>query len=282
MDFQTLLAQLLDFWRQQGCLVYHPTGLEVGAGTMNPATFFKVLGPEPWRTAYLEPSRRPADGRYGENPTRLYQHYQLQVILKPSPAQTKRLYLESLQAIGISWRKHDIRFIDDNWESPTLGAWGVGWEVWLDGLEITQFTYLQQAGGLELKPISVELTYGLERLACFLQKKRVIYDLDWSADWNYGQLRHRAEAEYSRYSFEAADIDRHFELFNHYEQEASQLIKRQLVWPAYDYVLKCSHTFNTLESRGAISLSERQRFIGRVRKLASACARLYLGDIINN
>jgi glycyl-tRNA synthetase alpha chain len=277
MDFQTLQATLLGFWRDQDCLIYHPTGLEVGAGTMNPATFFRILGPEHWRVAYLEPSRRPADGRYGENPTRAYQHYQLQVILKPSPEQTQKLYLDSLRSIGIDWRKHDIRFIDDNWEAPTLGAWGVGWEVWLDGLEITQFTYLQQAGGLDLKPVSCELTYGLERIACFLQKKRVIYELDWSPDFTYGNLRKRPEAEFSTYSFQAANINRHLTLFSEYEKEAENLIQLNLVWPAYDYVLKCSHTFNVLDSRGAISLSERQRFIGRVRKLASACARLYLG-----
>ena len=276
MDFQTLQAQLLDFWRQKGCLIHHPTGIEVGAGTMNPATFFGILGVNPWKVAYLEPSRRPADGRYAENPTRVYQHYQLQVILKPSPSQTQRLYLESLEAIGIKWRKHDIRFVDDNWEAPTLGAWGVGWEVWLDGLEITQFTYLQQAGGIDLKPVSVELTYGLERLACFLQKKRAVYDLAWSPEVTYGQIRRRAEAEYSKYSFEVADVQMHLNLFAEYEQEAARLIQLKMVYPAYDYVLKCSHTFNVLDSRGAISLSERQRFVARVRKVASACAQLYL------
>ncbi len=280
MDFQTLVTKLLLFWQEKGCLIYHPTGLEVGAGTMNPATFFRILGPQPWRVVYLEPSRRPADGRYGENPTRAYQHYQVQVILKPSPPETKKVYLESLQSIGINWQKHDIRFVDDNWEAPTLGAWGVGWEVWLDGLEITQFTYLQQAGGIELKPISVELTYGLERIACFLQKKRAIYDLVWSKDFTYGDLRKRAEAEFSKYSFELADIDLHLNLFSQYEKEAENLIREKMLWPAYDYVLKCSHTFNVLDSRGAISLSERQRFIGRVRRLASACARLYLERII--
>lgn len=276
-DFQTLQASLLEFWRRRGCLIHHPAGLEVGAGTMNPATFFRILGDQPWRVAYLEPSRRPADGRYGDNPARVYQHYQVQVILKPSPEAAQQLYLQSLRALGIDWSAHDIRFIDDNWEAPTLGAWGVGWEVWLDGLEITQFTYLQQAGGLDLKPVSLEITYGLERIACFLQQKRRIYDLAWSPDTSYGDIRHRAEVEYSRYSFEVADIPLHFELFDRYAGEAGRLAEAGLAWPAYDYVLKCSHTFNVLDSRGALSVSERQRLIARVRTLASACARLYLG-----
>ena len=265
-----------NFWVKKGCLLWHPYGTEVGAGTLNPATFFKILGREPWKIVYLEPSKRPTDGRYGDNPLRTYQHFQLQVILKPSPDNVQNLYCESLEALGIKLVEHDLRFVEDNWSAPTLGAWGVGWEVWLDGLEITQFTYLQQAGGIDLFPISVELTYGLERIGTYVQGAKNIFDLEWVKGITYGDLRKEEEKQYSQYSFESANVELLLKLFDGYEGEASRLLKENLIFPAYDYVLKCSHTFNLLEARGAISVSERVRFIERVRRLANQCAVLYL------
>jgi len=243
---------------------------------MHPATFFRVLGPEPWNVAYVEPVRRPGDGRYGENPNRLGAYYQYQVILKPSPLEVQDIYIKSLNVLGIDPKKHDLRFIEDNWESPTLGAWGVGWEVWLDGLEITQFTYFQQCGGNDLKPISAEITYGLERIAMYIQGKTNVYDIDWNKDVTYGDVHLQGEKEYSKYSFETADTSLLFNLFESYEKEAMSLTKAGLVLPSYDFVLKCSHVFNLLEARGAISVTERANYIGKIRKLARYCAKLYL------
>jgi glycyl-tRNA synthetase alpha chain len=245
---------------------------------MNPATFLRVLGPEPWRAAYVEPSRRPTDGRYGENPNRLQHYYQYQVILKPSPSDVVDVYLESLKAIGIETDRHDVRFVEDNWESPTLGAWGLGWEVWLDGMEITQFTYFQQCGGCECRPVPVEITYGLERLAMFLQKKDNIFDIEWVNGVTYGDVHHRGEVEYSFYNFEEADLEMLFKLFEMYEQEARRVVEKGLILPAYDYVLKCSHAFNLLDARGALSVTERTAFIHRVRNLARSCAQGYIAE----
>lgn len=278
MDFQTLIITLEDYWRRQGCLLVQPHDLEVGAGTFAPATFFSVLGPGPARTAYVQPARRPADGRYGENPNRLYQHHQYQVILKPGPADVQDVYLESLGALGIDPKLHDLRFVEDDWESPTLGASGLGWEVWCDGLEITQFTYFQQMGGFELDPVPVELTYGLERIAMFLQGVKNVFDLEWAPGVSYGSLRKRAEYEFSRYSFEEVPAGEYPDLFRRFEEEGLNLQKSGLVYPAYDFVLKCSHIFNLLDARGAVSVSERAHYIARVRKLARGCARIYLGE----
>jgi glycyl-tRNA synthetase alpha chain len=275
-DFQSLLLALHHYWAERGCALLQGYDLEVGAGTMNPATFLRVLGPEPWSVAYIEPSRRPADGRFGENPNRLFQHHQYQVILKPSPKDVQDLYLGSLAAIGITSRDHDLRFVEDDWESPTLGAWGLGWEVWCDGMEVTQFTYFQQAGGYECRPVSAELTYGLERIAMYLQGVDNVYDLKWVGDLTYGEVFHQNEVEQSRYSFQASDQQLLHTLFNQYEAECRRLIDANLPLPAYDYALKCSHTFNLLDARGAISVSERQGYILRVRALAAGCARGYL------
>ena len=276
--FQDIVHRLLEFWMDSGCVAQQPYDTEVGAGTMHPETFLRVLGPEPYRVVYVQPSRRPADGRYGENPNRLYRHHQLQVILKPSPEDIQDLYLESLASIGVDLKRHDIRFEEDNWESPTLGAWGVGWQVLLDGLEITQFTYFQQAGGIELMPVPVELTYGLERIAAFISGEDSVYRLRWNHEKTYGQIRRLEEAEFSRYSFEVADTDLLFNLFRLYEEECRRCHEAGCVLPAYDYCLKCSHTFNLLDSRGAISVTERVALIARVRALAVATARLYLED----
>ena len=243
---------------------------------MNPATFLRTLGPEPWHVAYVEPSRRPADGRYGDNPNRLYQHHQFQVICKPSPDNIQELYLKSLETLGINPAEHDIRFVEDNWESPTLGAWGLGWEVWLDGMEVTQFTYFQQVGGIDVAPVSSEITYGMERLAMYIQGVENVYDLKWNEDVTYGDIFHQNEVEQSTYAFELSNADLLFHLFDEYEKEAMRVIKAGFVLPAYDYVLKCSHTFNLLDARGAISVSERAAFIGRVRNMARACAKAYL------
>lgn len=267
---------LHEFWSKQGCLIYEPYDVEKGAGTMNPATFLRVLGPEPWRVAYVEPSRRPADGRYGDNPNRLYQHFQYQVIIKPSPDDIQDTYLRSLEVLGIDQRHHDIRFVEDNWESPTLGAWGLGWEVWLDGMEVTQFTYFQQAGGYECKPVSVEITYGLERLASYVQGKDNVFDVVWGHGVTYGELFKIAEREHSTYSFDVSNPEMLSQMFNTFEAEASRLAAQGLVLPAYDYVLKCSHTFNLLEARGAISVTERTSYLLRVRSLARQCATAYL------
>jgi len=277
LDIQTLILRLSQYWGEQGCVVQQPLDIEVGAGTMHPETFLRVLGPEPYRVAYVQPSRRPADARYGENPFRLGKHLQMQVILKPSPADVQELYLASLRALGIDPTVHDVRFEEDNWESPTLGAWGVGWQVLLDGMEITQFTYFQQAGGQDLKPISAELTYGLERIAMFLQRKQSAYEISWGG-LTYGQVRHQDEVELSRYAFEVADVDmlrRHFE---DWEREAGRCleVEQPLVLPALEASLKMSHLFNLLDARGAVSVAERVVLIARVRKLAVRAAKAYL------
>ena len=249
-----------------------PYDIETGAGTFNPATFLRCLGPEPWKAAYVEPSRRPTDGRYGENPNRLQHYYQYQVVLKPSPDDIQDLYLESLRVLGIRPEEHDIRFVEDDWESPTLGAWGLGWEVWLDGMEITQFTYFQQAGGIDLSPVTGEITYGLERIAMYLQNVDSVYDLKWAPGLSYGQVHHHDEVAFSAFNFEHADVGAHLRWFDDYERECLRLIDVGLARPAYDFCLKCSHAFNVLDARGAISVSERQKYIGRVRKLARLCA----------
>lgn len=275
MLFQDVILSLQRFWTGHGCVLQQPYDIEVGAGTFNPATFLRVIGPEPWKTAYVEPSRRPTDGRYGENPNRLQHYYQFQVILKPSPADIQDIYLKSLEVLGIDARKHDIRFVEDDWESPTLGAWGLGWEVWLNGMEITQFTYFQQVGGIDLDPVSVEITYGLERISMYLQEKESVYDLAWSPDVTYGQVHHQGEVEHSRYNFEMSDPKMLLNFFDSSEKECLNLCEGSLAWPAYDYCLKCSHAFNLLEARGAISITERTGYIARVRNLASKVAALY-------
>jgi glycyl-tRNA synthetase alpha chain len=272
VTFQELILALQDFWAKRGCLIVQPVDIETGAGTFNPHTFLRVLGPEPWSVAYVEPSRRPTDGRYGENPNRLQKYYQFQVILKPSPLDVQEIYLESLKHIGIDPAKHDIRFVEDNWESPTLGAWGLGWEVWVDGMEVTQFTYFQQVGGIDLRPITAELTYGLERIAMYQQNIDNVYDLDWNGTLTYGDVHHQDEVDCSRYNFEIADVDLQLALFNQYEAECNRVVQAGLPVPAYDYCMKSSHAFNLLDARGAISVTERQQYINRVRKLALQCA----------
>ncbi len=275
MYFQDIILGLQHFWAEKGCVIEQPTGVECGAGTFNPSTFLRVIGPEPWNVAYVEPSRRPKDGRYGENPNRLQRYFQFQVILKPSPPNSQDLYLESLAALGIDPSHHDIRFVEDDWESPTLGASGLGWEIWLNGMEVTQFTYFQQVGGIELCPVSVEITYGLERLAMYLQGVDSVYDLAWNSRVKYGHIYHQNEVEQSKYNFELSNAEMLFGIFNECENEGKAMINEGLPWPAYDYCLKCSHTFNLLDARGAISITERTGYIGRVRGLASAVARLY-------
>lgn len=274
--FQDLINQLNRYWADQGCLIVQPYDLEVGAGTFSPHTFLRALGPEPWKAAYVEPSRRPTDGRYGENPHRTQHYYQYQVILKPTPQNAQELYLNSLKYVGIPVEAYDIRFVEDDWESPTLGAWGLGWEVWLDSLEITQFTYFQQCGGIDLEMISCEITYGLERLAMFIQGKTSIFDIQWNEHVTYGEVHRQGEREFSKFNFEEANIHLLTEHFNHYESEAKRLIETHLVLPAYDFCLKASHTFNLLDARGAVSVTERPRYIGRVRALARLCAESYL------
>lgn len=276
MNFQEVVAALGRFWAAQGCLVLTPYNSEVGAGTMNPATFLRVLGPEPWRAAYVEPSKRPKDGRYGENPNRVQQFTQFQVILKPAPADVLPLYTRSLEAIGVDPKAHDIRLVEDDWESPTLGASGLGWEVWLDGMEITQFTYFQQAGGMELDPISAEITYGLERICMYLQGVDDIMDIEWGGRVTWGELYRAAEREWSRFNFESADVAFHFELFDRLQKETIRLLGEGLVMPAYDCVVKCSHLFNVLDARGAVSVSERTSYIGRIRDLARRTAEAYV------
>ncbi len=276
MKFQDVISNLNKFWADRGCVMAQPYDMEVGAGTFHPTTLLKALGPEPWKVAYVQPSRRPTDGRYGENPNRLQHYYQYQVILKPSPMDVQDQYLESLRVLGINPLEHDIRFVEDDWESPTLGASGLGWEVWLDGMEITQFTYFQLAGSIELKPISVELTYGLERIAMYLQGIDNVYDLKWNDTIKYGDVHHQQEVEQSTYNFEEADVEMLLDFFNKYEAESLRLIGKGLVLPAYEYCLKCSHTFNLLDARGAISVTERTGYIGRIRNLARAAAEGYL------
>lgn len=278
MYFQEMIMRLKQYWSERGCTILEPYDVEKGAGTMNPNTFLRALGPEPWNVVYVEPSRRPADGRYGENPNRLYQHHQLQVLLKPAPEDIQDRYLNSLQVIGIDPLKHDIRFVEDNWESPTLGAWGVGWEVWLDGMEITQFTYFQQVGGITLNPEAGEITYGLERIAMYLQDVDNVFDLRWNEHLTYGDIFKMNEYENSKYSFETADIDMLRRLFEMYEEEARVQTELGLIVPAYDYVLKCSHSFNVLDARGAVAVSERNNYILRVRDLARAVAEKYIAQ----
>ncbi len=276
MNFQDVILSLQRFWARRGCLLVQPYDLEVGAGTFHPATLLRVLGPEPWNVAYVQPSRRPTDGRYGENPNRLQHYYQFQVILKPSPVDVQNLYIGSLRTLGIDPLEHDIRFVEDDWESPTLGASGLGWEVWLDGMEITQFTYFQMAGSLELHPVSVEITYGLERIAMYLQSIDNVYDLKWNSDITYGDVHHQQEVEQSTYNFEKADVDALFRLFKIYEAEAERIVKESSVLPAYEFCLKCSHAFNLLDARGAISVTERTGYIARIRNLARGCAEAYV------
>lgn len=271
-----MIFALEKYWADQGCIVQQPYDIEVGAGTFNPATFLRAIGPEPWNVAYVEPSRRPTDGRYGENPNRLQHYYQYQVIMKPSPLDIQNLYLESLKSFGIDPLDHDIRFVEDDWESPTLGAWGLGWEVWLDGMEITQFTYFQQVGGIDLHPVCVEITYGIERIAMYLQEVDNVYDLEWGHGITYGDVHHKSEVEFSTYQFEEADTVMLRTLFDTYEAESIKTAEKDLVLPTYDYCLKCSHVFNILDARGAISVNERTSYIGRVRNLARLSAEAYL------
>jgi glycyl-tRNA synthetase alpha chain len=278
MDLQTLILKLSAYWASKGCLLEQPWDVEVGAGTMHPATFLRVLGPEPWRAAYVQPSRRPTDGRYGANPFRLVKHQQYQVVLKPAPADIQDLYVESLVALGIDPREHDLRFEEDNWESPTLGAWGVGWQVLLDGMEITQFTYFQQAGGIDLAPVTGEITYGLERITMFLAKQQSVYDIEWAPGITYGEARRQDEFEVSKYGFEVADTDLWQTLFERFEAEAVRCLDAGLVLPAYDLALKCSHAFNILDARGAISATDRVGVIRRVRELAVGCANAYVAS----
>lgn len=279
LTFQDIIFQLQHFWADQGCIIEQPYSIEMGAGTFHPSTFLRAIGPEPWHAAYVQPSRRPTDGRYGNNPNRLQHYYQFQVMLKPSPEDIQEIYLESLKYLGIDPLVHDIRFVEDNWESPTLGAWGLGWEVWLDGMEISQFTYFQQVGGLDCSPVSGEITYGLERLAMYLQNRDSVFDLLWSktpeGDISYGDICHQNEIEMSTYNFELADIDSLFQWFNTCESECMKLIEKNLPLPAYEMVLKASHSFNLLDARHAISVTERQRFILRVRTLSKAVAQAY-------
>ncbi len=279
MTFQEMILTLQRFWAERGCVILQPYDMEVGAGTFHPATFLKAIGPEPWSAAFVQPSRRPTDGRYGDNPNRTQHYYQFQVVLKPSPDNIQELYLDSLRALGIDTSVHDIRFVEDNWESPTLGAWGLGWEVWQDGMEVTQFTYFQQVGGLECKPVTGEITYGLERMAMFVQGVDSMFDLVWAetpaGPVTYGDVFHQNEVEMSTYNFEHADVEQLFKQFDFYESQAGHLIKQQLPLVAYEMVLKASHTFNLLDARQAISVTERQRFILRVRKLAQMVATSY-------
>ena len=276
MNFQSVIATLHQFWSDRGCLIVQPYDTEKGAGTKSPHTFLRAIGPEPWSVAYVEPCRRPADGRYGENPNRYQHYYQYQVLIKPSPGDIQEVYLDSLRALGIKPEDHDIRFVEDNWEDAAVGAWGVGWEVWLDGMEITQFTYFQQCGGIDCRPVSIELTYGLERLTMYLQEVDAIAKIQWNDHLTYGDVHMQGEIENSTYNFDASNAEMLFNLFNLYQAEAEQLMDRGLVLPSYDYVLKCSHTFNLLDARGVISVTERTRYIRQVRGLARRVAQLYL------
>jgi glycyl-tRNA synthetase alpha chain len=279
LTFQEIILTLERYWAKRGCLIFAPYNSEVGAGTFNPATFLRVLDQKPWRVCYIEPSRRPRDGRYAQNPLRVCQYWQLQVILKPAPDDVQDLYLKSLEALGISLEKNDVRFIEDDWESPTLGAWGLGWQVELNGIEITQFTYFQQMGGVDLEVIPVEITYGLERLAMFIQDRKSIFEIRWNNDYTWGDIYRQNEIEFSKYNFEIANISFHQELFNKYEEEAERLLKENLIYPAYDCVIKCSHLFNVLEARGAISVSERTNYINRIRRLARKVALSYIENV---
>ena len=278
MYFQDIILELSKYWAEKGCVLQQPYDMEVGAGTFHPATLLRSLGPEPWKTAYVQPSRRPTDGRYGENPNRLQHYYQFQVIIKPSPPNIQEMYLESLKRFGLDPLEHDIRFVEDDWESPTLGASGLGWEVWLDGMEITQFTYFQQTGSQDLSPTTVEVTYGLERIAMYLQAVDSVYDLAWNKEVSYGDIFHQAEVEFSAFNFEHANIEALLDFFNTYESEAHRLLDNDLILPAYDYCLKCSHTFNLLDARKAISVAERTRYIGRIRSIARKVAEQYVAQ----
>lgn len=276
MNFQAVIGTLHQFWGERGCLIVQAYDIEKGAGTKSPHTFLRALGPEPWAVAYVEPCRRPGDGRYGENPNRYQYYYQYQVLIKPSPDNIQDVYLDSLRALGIKPEEHDVRFVEDNWEDAAVGAWGTGWEVWLDGMEVTQFTYFQQCGGLDCRPVSIEITYGLERLTMYLQEVDAMAKIQWNSQLTYGDVHLQGEIEQSTYNFEASNPEMLFTLFNLYQQEAEQLIERKLVLPGLDYVLKCSHTFNLLDARGVISVAERTRYIGKIRHLARQVAQLYL------
>lgn len=276
MHFQNIIFELSKYWAEQGCIIQQPYDMEVGAGTFHPATLLRALGPEPWKCAYPQPSRRPTDGRYGNNPNRLQHYYQYQVVIKPSPLNVQELYLGSLERFGLNLLDHDIRFVEDDWESPTLGASGLGWEVWLDGMEITQFTYFQQAGSIDLHPTTVEITYGLERIAMYLQGVESVYDIAWNDEVSYGEIFHQAEVEFSTFNFEEANVEKLLMFFDSYEEEALKLINKKLILPAYDYCLKCSHTFNLLDARKAISVNERTRYIGRIRNIARKVAEAYV------
>lgn len=278
MNFQDIIFELDRYWADQGCIIQQPYDMEVGAGTFHPATLLRALGPEPWKAAYPQPSRRPTDGRYGDNPNRLQHYYQYQVVIKPSPLNVQELYLESLKRFGLNLMEHDVRFVEDDWESPTLGAWGLGWEIWLDGMEITQFTYFQQAGSIDLHPVTAEITYGLERIAMYLQGVDSVYDIAWNDEISYGEIFHQAEVEFSTFNFEEADVDKMIGFFNSYEAEAEKLIGKDLVLPAYDYCLKCSHVFNLLDARKAISVAERTRYIGRIRRIVRNVAESYVSQ----
>ena len=276
MYFQDIIFELSRFWADKGCAIQQSYDMEVGAGTFHPATLLRSLGPEPWKAAYVQPSRRPTDGRYGENPNRLQHYYQFQVAMKPSPPDIQEMYLDSLRKFKLDPMEHDIRFVEDDWESPTLGASGLGWEVWLDGMEITQFTYFQICGSQELHPVTVEVTYGLERIAMYLQGVNSVYDIQWNKNLSYGDIFLQAEREFSAFNFEEANVDAMIKFFNTYEEEAHKLLEKDLILPAYDYCLKCSHTFNLLDARKAISVSERTRYIGRIRAIARKTAKQYV------
>lgn len=278
LTFQEIILTLQQFWNDQGCMLMQAYDNEKGAGTMSPYTFLRAIGPEPWNAAYVEPSRRPADGRYGENPNRLYQHHQFQVVMKPSPSNIQELYLESLEKLGINPLKHDIRFVEDNWENPSTGSAGLGWEVWLDGMEITQFTYFQQVGGLEVKPVAAEVTYGLERLSSYIQDVDSVYDLEWADGVKYGDIFKEPEYEHSKYSFEESNQEMLLNLFDTFETEAKKQLANGLVHPAYDYILKCSHTFNLLDARGAVSVTERAGYLSRIRNMAKSVAKVFVAE----
>lgn len=278
LSIQDIILTLQQFWSKQGCMIMQSYDTEKGAGTMSPYTFLRAIGPEPWNVAYVEPSRRPADGRYGENPNRLYQHHQFQVLMKPNPDNIQDLYLDSLRALGIEPKEHDIRFVEDNWENPSMGCAGVGWEVWLDGMEVTQFTYFQQVGGLEVKPVASEVTYGLERLSSYIQDVNSVFDLEWADGVKYGDIFKEPEYEHSKYAFEESNQEMLLEAFDTYEKEAKRLIKEGLVHPAYDYILKCSHTFNLLDARGAVSVTERAGYLARIRNMAKSIAKVFVEE----
>ena len=278
LSVQEIILTLQNYWSNQGCLLLQAYDTEKGAGTMSPYTFLRAIGPEPWNAAYVEPSRRPADGRYGENPNRLFQHHQFQVVMKPSPENIQELYLGSLEALGINPLEHDIRFVEDNWENPSLGCAGLGWEVWLDGMEVTQFTYFQQVGGLECHPVTSEITYGLERLASYIQEVESVYDLVWTGDVKYGDIFTQPEYEHSKYAFEESNAELLMQLFTDFEKEATVLMEKGLVHPAYDYVLKCSHAFNLMDARGIISATDRAGFLGRIRKMARTIAKTFVTE----